>query len=156
MCVEWLSNPVRKFTRLMEAESSCSKSWAIIACTPGNLVLPEMLFYLLLPLTLSDRHDALLKQHNTYIFAMFIMAYLRNLCAICCIKSIPIVDAVLLPYSWNLTYCMPPPFLILAVQCTPYCVPALAQWHLPYARKFKYMLHISVSRFYIKFKICVM
>ena len=109
VCVEWLSSPVRKFTGLMEAESSCSKSWAIITCTPGNLALPEMLFHLLLPLTVFDRHDALLKRHNTYIFAMFIIAYLWNLCAICCIKSIPIVEAFLLPYSWNLTYQMPPP-----------------------------------------------
>ena len=46
-------------------------------------------------------------------------------------QAMPIVIAVLLPDSWNLTARIPPPPPLTA-QRTSYYVPALVQWHLPY------------------------
>ena len=81
-CLEWLRYPVRKFTRLLTQSSDVNKSGThrlSIVCTTGNLALPGKLSSIFVPLTGSDIHDVLLKQHNTHILVMLLMGSSPNL-----------------------------------------------------------------------------
>ena len=78
VCVEWLSYLVRKFTRLLESKTWCSKIWESLAKhfflhdrISSNTL--NALSSIWLPFTVSVRHDVLLKHHNTHVLVMCLM-----------------------------------------------------------------------------------
>ena len=84
MCGEWLSYPVREFRDSWKESrdvQKCGNHRLSIVCRTRNLALTERFYVkkssalstILVPLAVSKRHNVLLEQHNTHIFAMFIM-----------------------------------------------------------------------------------
>ena len=116
VCVEWLSYPVRKFTRLLEAKSGCPEIWESPAkhclhdrksSATWNNLRP---FYYLLPFLRGTMScwNGIIRFMVIVSLSCLSWEHLRKLFAICSIKAVPIVAALLLD-SWNLKARTPPP-----------------------------------------------
>ena len=77
VCVECWVTQLENHTRLLEPESWCWKIWKSPAkrCLHDRITRTtrNALSSILAAFTVADKHDVLLKQHNTYILIMFLM-----------------------------------------------------------------------------------